>query len=593
MNLESLSNELLLDLFEYISVIHLLRAFRGLNARFDALLFTHFEIYGHLDFQSVSKHDFDIVCQQHLPSIIDRIISLRLSDDDDTPQQIDIFISYGFTLRQFLQLQTLSLYYLCSYETTMKIIEELHHLPYLTHVNFINNHFLCDETDSENMINTIWSLPKLTHCHLNINFHQNERLFPRLNTISSSLEYLSIEKFNFDLSKLDHLFQHTPHIRYFHVRLFDHSFDQQLSCSMPLVIILKLIIQTTLYQLVNLLQNLPNLCHLKVETLGIDLDGQQWEQIIINHLPKLKIFQLKMHIKLEDDDDDDDDKQLKIDKLIASFQSPFWLDEHQWFVRCHCVEECCLNSIVLYTLPYAFGYFDPIVKISSKSTCPHENDYWSYNRVHSLIYRTPIARESALSKFSFPNVHRLCLSLPSNDHFWSVVITLDQLISLDLALHDDDDNSNNHVRSQLQVVLDRAPRLYSLASRSWSDSQMCLIDNRSLSVRRLDLQGYDEDWLEERWFDDEYCAKLSCSSLGIQCEVLLIRVEHRTTIIDLVNRMTNLRALNIKCRDDTFNESNNRSSFTEDELVKWLKERLPSAWIIARHSIEFVRMWIR
>ncbi|CAF2737583.1 unnamed protein product [Rotaria sp. Silwood2] len=589
MNLESLSNELLLDLFEYLSVVHLLRAFRGLNVRFDTLLCTHFQVYGHLNFQSVSKHDFDIVCQQHLPSVIDRIISLRLSDDDDTPQQIDIFISYGFSLRQFIQLQTLSLYHLFSYETTMKIIEELHHLPYFTHLNFIDNHFLCDETDVEKMIDTIWSLPKLTHCHLYIDFHQNERLFPRLNTISSSLEYLSVEKFNFDLSKLDHLFQHTPHLRHLNVRLFDHSFDQQLSCSIPLMITLKLVIQNSLNHLVNLLQNLSNLCHLTVETLDIDLDGQQWEQIIIDHLPKLRIFQLKMHIKLEDNDD----KQLKIDKLITSFRSPFWLDEHQWFVRCHCIEECCLNSILLYTLPYAFGYFDPIVKISSISTCPHENDYWSYNRVHSLIYRTPIIRESPLSKIGFPNIRRLCLSLPSNDHFWSVVTTLDQLISLNLALHDDDNDNNNHVRSQLQVVLDRAPHLYSLAFRSWSDLQMCLVDNRSLSVRWLDLQGYDENWSEERWFNDEQCTELSCSSLGIQCEVLLIRVEHRATILNLVNRMTSLRALSIKCRDDTFNGSSDRSSFTEDELVKWLKECLPSVSTIARHSVEFVRMWIR
>ncbi|CAF3711173.1 unnamed protein product [Rotaria sp. Silwood1] len=438
------------------------------------------------------------------------------------------------------------------------------------------------------MINAIWGLPRLTHCHLYIDFHQNERLFPRLNTISSSLEYLSVGKFSLYLSKLDHLFQQTPHLQHFDVRLFDDEFDQPLSCSIPLMITLKLIIQNSLYQLDNFLQNLPNLCHLTVETFDIDLDGQQWEQIIIDHLPKLETFQLKMHIKLEDDDD----KQLKIDKLIASFQSSFWLDEHQWFVRCHYVEECCLNSIILYTLPYAFGYFDPIVKISSKSTCPHENDYWSYNRVHSLIYRTPIIRESTLCKIAFPNIHHLRLSLPSNDQFWSVITTLDQLISLDLALHDDDYN-NNDVRSQLQVVLDRAPRLYSLAFRSWSDSQMCLVDNRSLSVRRLDLQGYDEDWLVERWFNDEECAKLCCSSLGIQCEVLLIRVEDRATILDLVNRMTNLRALNIKCRDDPFNETNDQSSSTEDELVKWLKECLPSTWTIARHPADFVRMWIR
>ncbi len=45
MNIESLANELLLDLFEFIGVTDLLRAFHGLNCRFDHFLFIHFRAY--------------------------------------------------------------------------------------------------------------------------------------------------------------------------------------------------------------------------------------------------------------------------------------------------------------------------------------------------------------------------------------------------------------------------------------------------------------------------------------------------------------------------------------------------------------------
>ncbi len=95
MNLESLANELLLDLFEFLNDAHLLRAFHNLNLRFNNLLFDYFRTSGRLDFRSITKHDFNIVFEQYVPLIVDRITALRLSNDDETPQQIDHFLSCG------------------------------------------------------------------------------------------------------------------------------------------------------------------------------------------------------------------------------------------------------------------------------------------------------------------------------------------------------------------------------------------------------------------------------------------------------------------------------------------------------------------
>ncbi|CAF1089102.1 unnamed protein product [Rotaria sordida] len=94
MKLESLPNELLLDLFKYFSTVQLLRSFNDLNSRFNNLLFHDFRDC-HLDFRSISRDDFKILCQQYLPVIIDQVSSLRLAnDDDDSPQQIDLFFSH-------------------------------------------------------------------------------------------------------------------------------------------------------------------------------------------------------------------------------------------------------------------------------------------------------------------------------------------------------------------------------------------------------------------------------------------------------------------------------------------------------------------
>jgi len=97
MILESLSNELFIDLFELLNAVDLLRAFHGLNTRFDSLLFKHFRTY-RVDFRSISKEDFNILYRAYLPSIINRIVYLRLSDDEDTPYQCAHFLSTDFRL---------------------------------------------------------------------------------------------------------------------------------------------------------------------------------------------------------------------------------------------------------------------------------------------------------------------------------------------------------------------------------------------------------------------------------------------------------------------------------------------------------------
>jgi hypothetical protein len=103
MNIEQLANELLLEIFVYLKSADVLRSFSHLNSRFNNLLITHFRTNG-LDFRSISKHDFDTICQENLRLIADRLTGLRLSDDDDTPDAIDLFLSGSFGLHRFDQL---------------------------------------------------------------------------------------------------------------------------------------------------------------------------------------------------------------------------------------------------------------------------------------------------------------------------------------------------------------------------------------------------------------------------------------------------------------------------------------------------------
>jgi hypothetical protein len=103
--LESFSNELLIDLFEYFNAVDLLPAFVLLNRRFHSLMF-HFCRTFRLDFRSIVEKDFDNFYNPYLLLIKNRTIYLRLSDDEETPCQCSRLLSINVTLDQFTNLRS-------------------------------------------------------------------------------------------------------------------------------------------------------------------------------------------------------------------------------------------------------------------------------------------------------------------------------------------------------------------------------------------------------------------------------------------------------------------------------------------------------
>jgi hypothetical protein len=185
---------------------------------------------------------------------------------------------------------------------------------------------------------------------------------------------------------------------------------------------------------------------------------------------------------------------------------------------------------------------------------------------NETFFDQPISSDIRLS-----NINHLSIKLPINDKFWSIVPNLNQLKTLSISSYADT------FQSQLQNLLDRAPHLYRL--RINQDTllplQMFLFKYTNASVRRLNLEDFNH------CFNEEECMTLTRSPLAVQCEVLLISVNNRESIIHLVKNMLNLRALIVKCADNKYHR---RSAFTEnnDEMIRWLKNQLPSTYLIVR-----------
>jgi hypothetical protein len=431
------------------------------------------------------------------------------------------------------------------------------------------------------MIQNIWSLSKLIHCNLDI-LVDCEYTFISPRTISPSIEYLYIMRYVCNLNQLLHLFEFTPRLRHFSTIFESDIEDERILSSIPLINRLDLTVNESPYAMMHLLHNVPNLSHLTIKTVDIIINGHVWEKLIVKYLIKLNVFRLHMF----SDFPNDDSKEQRIEELVNTFRTPFWLEERHWYIRCdwdRCLR--CDTNIHLYTLTYPNRDLSQCQRgFRSKTTCPNVNDAWTFKDVHKLEY------------FSHPSNELVSPYLPLDDNFWCSITNFDELTSLIISSPGENVNSLNF--EQIQVILDRAPRLNSLSFRlsSLESERFLTIQLIHQSIRQLHLEESDH------FFDDQQCYLLSQSPLGIQCEILSIMVQNRTNVIDLLNTMINLRVLNVYCQDDRYIPEQSSSSFN-DELIQWLKDHLSSTCTISRdkndrytsqfQKIRTILIWIR
>ncbi|CAF3981790.1 unnamed protein product [Rotaria sordida] len=531
-----------------------------------------------------------MICQQHLPFITDRVYVLSLSDDDNTPEQINLFLSYVSSFSQFTWLRSLSFSNICSNETLIKIINECQYLYNLTHLTFGCHSLRRYQVNFQLLIDTIWNLPKLRYCHLDFPTQGQEKFFISTK-MSSTLEYVNMLEYVLTWNEMNRLFQCTPRLKQLSILVYIHSSndnDYVLFASLPILIDLHIDIWSTfdVSKMISFLKNIPNLRRLNVTLWYNIINGYQWEEIIRNYLPKLKIFRVEMRKKLFLDEN----MQERIDQLINSFRSSFWIEEHQWFVRCLTVKK----TIYFYNLPSSFCICENKLPDLWRSTYPDDNQQEFYNNI-TTIHNEIFFNQLILPEFRLRNINDLHIRLPINDQFWSIVPSLERLSSLNISYHTD------HFQSQLQALLDRAPHLrYLCIDQDQSlPLQISLFKYTNKSVRELNLQNYNYS------FDEEECMRLCHSPLGIQCQILFIHVKNRQSIIILVKNMINLQVLHIKCNDEMFNkqstsnENNNEQFYDEnienkDDLIQWLKDHLPSTCLVVKdlHSTSLIRIWI-
>ena len=97
---------------------------------------------------------------------------------------------------------------------------------------------------------------------------------------------------------------------------------------------------------------MPNLYYLKLESEYIHIDGHQWEKVIRKYLSKLRVFKFRLKFSLSNDID-----EIRLDEVIDTYRTKFWIDEHQWFVQCHCRPFISYQAFHIFSLPFTFHQY--------------------------------------------------------------------------------------------------------------------------------------------------------------------------------------------------------------------------------------------
>ena len=510
-----------------------------------------------------------------------QIVSLHLSDDDDTPYQTQQFFKYNFRFYEFVGLQTLSLHHIRIPIVLYQIIIYLRFLRHFTCLKIDQIHF--DVDDVVVFSEEIWNVSTLTHLYISDRNFPSRRFMSEM-VISSSIKHLYFMESYFSIDQLIRLLKCTPCLEKLSIGInqnliyHDLYMDEDLRSILPAITILKLRFVGYSDGLEYLFQLMSNLHDLKIETINLNIDGYEWEDMICNYLLNLTIFHLKMSFNINVDNN----IEREVDELLQSFQTSYWILERQLFFRCHwnpeyldCDQQC---SIFFYSLPYVFDTFYYIDPICSKSTCSNQTDSWSYDSVHTLSFVLDEKKQNP-SEFPvrFDNVRHLVIGckLENIEIFCS---RFDQLITLHIQCLD------GQIQSRLQTLLQRAPRLQSII---FYKNNWLLFFVASNSVRRLTIR-------DGIYYNIQQCTQLCTATLFHQCEVLEINIRTPSSVIDLIKKMPNLRTLIFQCERDEWkkNQISSLSLEKNDEVVKWLKHYLSSEYSIQRENSGSIRLWI-
>ncbi len=312
------------------------------------------------------------------------MISLTLSNDKRTSDQIDLFISLVH-LRQFTRLHSLILIDIDEFQ--LNVILKQINLNAIKSFSFnIRKYDNGRMETTNNLLTSIIAQSSLRSLKLDT---KAERMSKISWPINSSIEYLILKQ-SLTMDSLCTILQRSPRL---HTLCVKESFNEiinnmtlKFSSLITFPQLTSLTIEkldTTIDKLERFLSLTSSLVYLKLigDNTGIP-NGQRWEQFIEINLPHLDTFEFffderKLHATTPED----------LELMITSFRTPFWTELKKWYVKCE-YEIFNSKTVSVYSIPVCKSHmsYQPESRKVSLSTYPMitHNDVLIQNNVDSL-----------------------------------------------------------------------------------------------------------------------------------------------------------------------------------------------------------------
>ncbi|CAF2569976.1 unnamed protein product [Rotaria sp. Silwood2] len=465
-----------------------------------------------------------------------QVISLTLSNMDDTPGQFQLFFSL-FSIKQFIRLESLQLIQPLNPTNLNRILIDILTLESLKSLSII--HCQPSSVNQEtfllfsSLINTSASLRRLyLSGALNTIFHSK---------ITSSVTHLCFNNNIFNSVTLENIVSRMPYLKSLNTAITLNMNYTYLSSPIHLTrLTMTIFININNSDLIILLNKMPSLVFFNITASGKQwFNGNFWEQ----HLPlTLRTFQFNfctqsIHINTQ--------------IILETFQTPFWLKIKHWYVML----DCQMNQTMthLYSLPYCDTqfYYRPSMNPTRKfrSSAPIVKPYMNNVKKLTIDFSTLITESSSslASTHFFSNISTLILvdhgcysSIQLLLNFLECIIDFTQIVELKLGQF--------HHPDFIRILYNRLPRLYSLRISETLYSKLQMLDFRN--IRSLNIC----DCLTN--IGGMVCMFPSIEYLCVRSTTF----EHMRQMIELLGKTL----INV-----TFRHTNQKF---QEQIIKWLYE---------------------
>lgn len=322
--LEDLCNELVYELFEYLTHVQVYEAFFNLNTRFHHLL-TNSNSPINIDLSSLSKSVWKRYNEDIIECNMNRIRMFCISDTF----MYDCVVSSLKRLLTFNRIECLILENI-QFEYLENLLDQPFSLSHLSSLVITSN----DVSNRAKIYGQIFRLPALKYCRLFLKGWNTNGSLPTCVDEYSPIERLVITNF-VDLHEFDSLLSYLPHLRRISLDLYANY--QKIRSTQRCPFVCKQLTHISLrlsYSIkFDIFEEVIRELFPMVEVLHLTLpcyfdrlyaNAHKWEQLILSHLSYLRIFDIQCCLPAAYDV-----TPLRVDALINQFTTSFWT-ARQW-----------------------------------------------------------------------------------------------------------------------------------------------------------------------------------------------------------------------------------------------------------------------